>query len=319
MENNEPIRVAALVNNGNFRWCWGTSVTNIIKELERTKEFKFEVFTGSTTVDAAKIKNFNPQVVWSRGPASQPWVVTLAKSLKPNKPALISSITTGGESLAGRIAEEKKVTSIVDYYIVQNEDALLQLGAEINDKRKKIFKIPSGVDTTVFKPMVIERDNAFTIGIAGRALTHQWAHLKGYHLTQLACKLLGVRLVQSHTRTYEKMPFFYNSIDCLVVASNGEGCSNVTFEAMACGIPVISTRVGFHGEECRDCENIYFTARTVPDIMEKINNIRKFPDFAKKIGANALTFAKLYDIKTVAKMYEVVFRSVLDAKNAKEN
>jgi hypothetical protein len=43
---------------------------------------------------------------------------------------------------------------------------------------------------------------------------------------------------------YEKMPDYYNTLDVYVCASLHEGTPNPVLEAMACGVPVISTRVG---------------------------------------------------------------------------
>lgn len=46
------------------------------------------------------------------------------------------------------------------------------------------------------------------------------------------------------SRTLEPMKEFYNSIDCLVLASKSECMPRTILEAMACGLPVISTDVG---------------------------------------------------------------------------
>ena len=46
----------------------------------------------------------------------------------------------------------------------------------------------------------------------------------------------------------EEMPAYYNSIDILVCASQIEGTPNPILEAMACGVPVITTNVGVVNE-----------------------------------------------------------------------
>jgi glycosyltransferase involved in cell wall biosynthesis len=42
----------------------------------------------------------------------------------------------------------------------------------------------------------------------------------------------------------ERMPLSYCAADCLVLASSREGMPNVLLESLACGTPVVATRVG---------------------------------------------------------------------------
>lgn len=316
----EKIRIAALVTNGNYKWCWGTSVEKVIKILDVKEKFTFDTYTSFSLQELKRILDFNPHILWSRGPASQSWIINLVRALEKNnkKPCLISTITTGGDSLFDRIEREKNFSKNIHCFIVQNEDAKLRLGYALSGKTKFTFKIPSGVDTKFFKPIQVVRDKAFTVGIAGRATTKEWAQLKGYPLIANACWILNIPLLESHTRSHEKMPEFYNSIDCLVVASHSEGCSNVAMEAMACGVPVISTKVGFHGEECVDNENIIFVSRTVPDILAKIKSLRDNKHLRDKLSENSLLFAKKYDIINIANMYDIVFCSIIEMLKLKE-
>jgi teichuronic acid biosynthesis glycosyltransferase TuaC len=50
----------------------------------------------------------------------------------------------------------------------------------------------------------------------------------------------------------ESMPDWYNAADVLVLASSREGWANVLLESMACGTPVVTTRVGGSPEVVRD-------------------------------------------------------------------
>ena len=44
--------------------------------------------------------------------------------------------------------------------------------------------------------------------------------------------------------TFGDMPEWYSHIDVLICASESEGTPNPVLEALACGVPVISTHVG---------------------------------------------------------------------------
>lgn len=58
----------------------------------------------------------------------------------------------------------------------------------------------------------------------------------------------------------DRVPIFFNASDLLLVCADHEGSPNVVKEALACGIPVVSTSVGDVVEQIRDipdCEIVY--------------------------------------------------------------
>jgi glycosyltransferase involved in cell wall biosynthesis len=53
----------------------------------------------------------------------------------------------------------------------------------------------------------------------------------------------------------ERLPLFYGAADITCLLSLSEGCPNVVLESLACGTPVVATRVGGVPELVRDGEN----------------------------------------------------------------
>lgn len=95
--------------------------------------------------------------------------------------------------------------------------------------------VQHGVDTNLFKPQGIPR-KGFTVGWAGKFNREE----KRTHLLEH----LGYNLKIGSNIDYFNMPDFYNSLDVYVCVSVAESSPMPVLEAMACGLPVVSTEVG---------------------------------------------------------------------------
>lgn len=128
----------------------------------------------------------------------------------------------------------------------------------MTEKTNAVY-IPNGVDEKMFnRKMVIGFVGAF--GSEGH---------KGLRLAKKACEELDMKLVVAQNIPYDKMPDFYNRIDCLLIPSESEGCNNPILEAMAMNKQVISTSVGIASE----LESVILTERSVDGIKEALEKV----------------------------------------------
>lgn len=74
---------------------------------------------------------------------------------------------------------------------------------------------------------------------------------------------------------HEQMPEYYNNIDIYVCASRTEGTPNTVLEAMACGVPVISTDVGIVPEAFGEKQKQYIIKRDKDSLKEKLIELIK--------------------------------------------
>lgn len=136
---------------------------------------------------------------------------------------------------------------------------------------------PDGVDLDLFQ--LLPPASTFTVGWCGNVAIGDGTY-KGLHLIEQACASLGVPLV---TQRYEQkipqveMPEkFYSRISVYVCASIAEGTPNPVLEALACGRPVITTRVGIT-EQVVTPECGIFVERSKEAIRAAIREVRERP------------------------------------------
>jgi glycosyltransferase involved in cell wall biosynthesis len=67
---------------------------------------------------------------------------------------------------------------------------------------------------------------------------------------------------------------YYQSLDVYVCASRNEGTPNPCLEAAACGVPIVTTRVGNMPELIEHGRNGFFVERDVRDIEAKLTVLR---------------------------------------------
>lgn len=121
--------------------------------------------------------------------------------------------------------------------------------------------IPNGVETDLFLPATIR------VGWCGNKSPKSTAH-KGVELIRDAVsavaekwrKQLTIEFVTDpgdaprRVLTHGEIAPWYRTLDVYVSASKSEGCSNTILEALASGVPAISTNAGIAPELAAECD-----------------------------------------------------------------
>jgi len=140
--------------------------------------------------------------------------------------------------------------------------------------------VPNGVDINLFRP------KTYRIGWVGNKRSEKHLAYKGVPFIREATVILNMELngllsfdfVMDSGNYPDVLPQtalvpYYQSLDVLVCASEAEGCSNVVNEALACGVPVVSVRVGIANKLKSDGANIVLADRNAKDIARAIKQI----------------------------------------------
>jgi len=103
----------------------------------------------------------------------------------------------------------------------------------------------------------------------------------------------------------------YNQSKIMVMPSFNEGGPRVTLEAMACEIPVITSKVGIMIDIIKHEENGLFIDWSVENIAEKILLLLGDEDLRKKIAENGYQTVQQFERKKAIKNYAESYKKLL--------
>jgi len=103
----------------------------------------------------------------------------------------------------------------------------------------------------------------------------------------------------------------YNQSKIFVMPSFNEGGPRVCLEAMACKIPVVTSRVGIMSDIIQDGENGLFINWDAKDIAEKISKLLKDNNLYKKIAENGYEIVQQFERKKAIENYAKAYQNLL--------
>jgi len=209
--------------------------------------------------------------------------------------------------------------------------------AGVNEKKLKYIPA-SYIDLEIFKPQNLEKK--YDIVFSGRLVKNKGIFLLlkevssiKYQVSNIKLAIVGSGPLENKIKKYikknkleenvkfigwvpavEDLAKIYNQSKILVMPSFNEGGPRVTLEAMACKVPVITSRVGIMLDIVRDGENGLFIDWDVKDIAEKILLLLSNDSLRKKIAENGYKTAQRFErkkaIKNYAEAYQELIRSL---------
>jgi L-malate glycosyltransferase len=215
--------------------------------------------------------------------------------------------------------------------VTANSQGLKELAQKIAPKQK-IEVVYNGVDTNFFKPdspvakkniilfvgRLIERKGvnylleAFSqINFKKRESWQIWLVGEGPekdNLESLAKRLKIVPQVKFLGRkSKEGLVKIYNQAKIFVLPSLNEGMSNTILEAMACGLPIITTSVGGSKELIKN-NGLIVKPKSGKELMQAIKEYIDSSDLLKRHGQESGKMAKKMSWGKAAKEYKAVYK-----------
>lgn len=102
---------------------------------------------------------------------------------------------------------------------------------------------------------------------------------------------------------HEKLTCFYSAADVFVLPTLNEGCCNAIIEAMACGLPIISSSYNFNDEILNESNSIRVDPNNVQEIINAIKLLQSDIALRKKLSEGSIRKAKML---TLTKRADVI-------------
>ncbi len=150
-----------------------------------------------------------------------------------------------------------------------------------SDEMKSVLKnsvvLPNGVDIDRFKNTDPGKAREITGFKTGRHIiwvSDPGRKEKNFSLAREAVRLLDrkdVSLVVVNRIMHNEMPYYFKAADVLLLTSEWEGSPIVVKEALASGLPVVSTDVGDVRKLVAGIDGCYVTNNTAAELSEALN------------------------------------------------
>ena len=100
---------------------------------------------------------------------------------------------------------------------------------------------------------------------------------------------------------HEQIPIYLNAADVFVLPTLKEGCCNAVVEAMACGLPIISSNLAFNWDVLDETNSIMIDPQNIQQIRDAIIKLRDDSVLRKRLAEGALRKAESLTIDQRAK------------------
>jgi len=194
---------------------------------------------------------------------------------------------------------------------------------------KKIRYIPAFyIDLDIFKPIPMEKK--YDLVFSGRLVKNKGIILLLGAVKKLKLIMIGDGPLKPKIEEYikrnnlqdniqlagwlpsiEEVAKIYNQSKIFVMPSFNEGGPRANLEAMACNLPLITTKVGLMLDIIKDGENGLFIDWNVDDIVRKITILLKDDNLRKKIAENGYQTVQQFERKKIIKNYAETYQNLL--------
>lgn len=250
----------------------------------------------------------------------------LTEAIRRNKPIIVASGETNvtfRNEYKPRIKDFLKYLKGIVFVSTKNKEEAMNAG--LTDGGNCII-LPNSVDETIFHPLDRQacRDQlGYSKDDFIVAFTGYFTHRKGSRRVADAISMLNDEHIKSifigknndgesvepnckgilykGFMDHDKIPTYLCAADVFVLPTRAEGCCNAVVEALACGLPVISSDRKFNYDVLNETNSILVEPDDVKAISNAIKKLKDNPILREDLSKGALAMAESLTIHERAK------------------
>lgn len=214
-----------------------------------------------------------------------------------------------------------------------NRNECLAVGVTTQEKS---IVIPNAIDNQLFYPRDKKEcrrklgvnDEDFVVGYVGQFTPRKGTLRLNEALKRLEDKnikafFLGKGsdvpdyegIIHCGTVMHDLLPEYLSAADVFVLPTQNEGCCNAIIEALACGLPVISSNLPFNWDVLDKSNSIMVDPNRVDEIAEAIKRLKESVNLQKELSKGALKKAKSLTLdQRVEKIIGFISQKINDKK-----
>ena len=125
---------------------------------------------------------------------------------------------------------------------------------------------------------------------------------------------LGDEILFADRLPHDRICEYLNVSDVFVLPTLAEGCSNAILEALACGLPIISSDQDFNDDILTQEDSIRIDCMDVNAIAQAVNRLKNDLQLRNKMSESALAHSQQFHIKTRASRIMNFIENVIEEK-----
>lgn len=160
-------------------------------------------------------------------------------------------------------------------------------------KMRKLYHIPEEAFVVSFVGQFSERKGILRLLEAINCLENVYLVSAG----KGPQKPEGERVLFCRSIASEEVPSLLCTSDIFVLPTLNEGCPNVILEAMACGVPIVTSDRPFVYDILDKTSAVLVNPNDIQEIANAIDQLQKNKDFREKLSARSLSIVQQFTIQ----------------------
>ena len=188
---------------------------------------------------------------------------------------------------------DEKITNIEKIITIPNAVDLSVFYKRDKSAARKKLGFPQDLTIGIFVGHFIDRKGPIRVGQATRGVPN----LKMIYIGAGAQEPQGENIVFKGSVKHEELPEYLSAADFFILPTLAEGCCNAIIEAMACGLPIISSNMAFNYDILDRKTAILVDPQNIDELSNAIRVLTCNIGLRKEMSHAAELKAKDFDIR----------------------